>query len=121
MTSAARSRARWAARAITVAHSAMDLIRWNESAASPFATGWLDKEWWTERRKCATSCRDTLYTFVNQNAAQFRAAFLCSFRRLGKCAHRAVRTIDPNRHPNGGHAEPVIGRAFARPVGSAHP
>src|SRR2546421_5865781 len=43
MTSAARSRARSAARAITVAPSAMDPIRWNEAAAL-FAT-----RCWTKR------------------------------------------------------------------------
>jgi hypothetical protein len=40
-----------------------------------------------------------------------------SNRRVGKrrsCAGPTVRDV-------GGHAEPVIGRAFARPVGFAHP
>ena len=30
-------------------------------------------------------------------------------------------TIYPQTHEMVGHAEPVIGRAFARPVGVAHP
>jgi len=36
-------------------------------------------------------------------------------------AQRAVPTISPRCCVNGGHAEPVIGRAFARPGGFAHP
>ena len=41
------------------------------------------------------------------------------FRRVGKAqrAHHLSATL----LLNGGHAEPVIGRAFARPVGFAHP
>ena len=41
---------------------------------------------------------------------------------MGKGALRAVPTIyHQTTMLNGGHAEPVIGRAFARPVGFAHP
>jgi hypothetical protein len=41
---------------------------------------------------------------------------------VGKGAFRAVPTIFSEIvSVNGGHAEPVIGRAFARPVGFAHP
>jgi len=41
--------------------------------------------------------------------------------RVGKGAPCAVPTTDVIAILNGGHAEPVIGRAFARPVGFAHP
>src|SRR6201996_689725 len=43
--------------------------------------------------------------------------------RVGKGAsRRAHHRINTNRVMSvGGHAEPVIGRAFARPVGFAHP
>src|SRR6266404_7529070 len=40
---------------------------------------------------------------------------------VGKGAPSAVPTTDVIAILNGGHAEPVIGRAFARPVGFAHP
>jgi drug/metabolite transporter (DMT)-like permease len=40
--------------------------------------------------------------------------------RVGKRALHAMPTIEASLS-RGGHAEPVIGRAFARPVGFAHP
>jgi len=40
---------------------------------------------------------------------------------VGKGALGAVPTISPIAALNAGHAEFIIGRAFARPVGFAHP
>ena len=45
---------------------------------------------------------------------------VCDFVGWAK-ARCAAPTTYLRGYPNGGHAEPVIGRAFARPVGFAHP
>src|SRR5437879_4447314 len=42
-------------------------------------------------------------------------------RLVGWAKARLRRAHHPRRARQGGHAEPVIGRAFARPVGFAHP
>src|SRR5258708_3745279 len=52
MISLARSRARSAARAITIAPSVTDRIRWSEVGAG-----------WTYQNECAKHCTHTLYTF----------------------------------------------------------
>src|SRR4029450_9978650 len=43
------------------------------------------------------------------------------FRKVGKGALATCPPSILDRDIHGGHAEPVIGRAFARPVGFAHP
>ena len=57
---------------------------------------------------------------IAKTASRFSALMPSSIlpvKRAWRRAHRLSQTFVQN----GGHAEPVIGRAFARPVGFAHP
>src|SRR5215204_7000796 len=84
-----------------------------------------------EARSAVSNHVAPLVPFILRDAAsrllQRRGRSRCAGMRFDSCvgwakAHRAVPTIRPrSRRWNGGHAEPVIGRAFARPGGFAHP